>query len=79
MLCIPIQAVNPDSRAAQFDLCEAYGVDLYADSANNVFAVHENFENIPAQRFRANTIVQIPAGWVKIDAQAAKGLEWPKG
>ena len=79
MMILPIQAVSRDLRFAQFDMCEAYGVDLYADSANNVFAVHENFENIPAQRFRASTIVQIPAGWVKIDAQAAKGLEWPSG
>ena len=74
MLCIPIQAVNPDSRAAQFDLCEAYGVDLYRDSTKNVFAVHETFDCIPASKFRARPIVTVPSGWTKIDAQSAKEL-----
>ena len=74
MLCIPIQAVNPDTRSAQFDLCEAYGVDLYRDSAKNVFAVHETFNQIPASKFRARPIGAVPSGWTKINAQAAKEL-----
>jgi hypothetical protein len=72
MLCIPIQAVNPDSRAAQFHLCEAFGVNLYRDGAKNIFAVHETFDHIPAARRRARSIVAIPSGWEKIDAATAE-------
>jgi hypothetical protein len=75
MLCIPIQAVDRNFRAAQFELCEAYGVDLYRDSANNVYAVHETFDRIPTSKFRARQIVTVPSGWTKINAQAAKELE----
>jgi len=53
-------------RQAELSLCEAFGMEIYEDTAGLRYAVRDTLKGIPHRKESVMDIEKIPDGWKKI-------------
>ena len=53
-------------RQAELSLCEAFGLEIYEDTAGTRYAVKDTLAGIPHRKESVMDIEKIPDGWKKI-------------
>ena len=53
-------------RQAELSLCEAFGMEIYEDTAGFRYAVRDTLKGIPHRKESVMDIAKIPDGWKKI-------------